>query len=322
MREMTIAEALIGPTPIQRLGSFCDGNEIYIKRDDLLGFSFGGNKARIAWCFFEDAESKGADCIIAYGSVRSNLVRVVSNAAASKGWPCYVVTSVEEGQLEGESNNSLLSALFGAVIRKCSKNNVAETVRSVMSEAREMGFTPYYVYGNEYGSGNESVPVRAYARAYREIADWEAREGIRFDYCFVSSGTGMTQAGLVCGGILAESHVKVVGISVARDKARGESEVKKYIRAYLGDSFDFPEVEFSDEYLCGGYGQYDDGIVSTVRKLLLQEGIYSDLTYVGKGFAGMRKYLSERDIRKKNVLFIHTGGTPLFFDDLEILKQR
>lgn len=319
---MTIAEAPICPTPIQRLESFCGDNEIYIKRDDLLGFSFGGNKARIAKCFFEDAENKGADCIIAYGSVRSNLVRVVSNVAASKGWPCYVVASVEEGQPEAESYNSLLSSLFGATVRRCSKSNVADTVLSVMSEAREKGLTPYYVYGNEYGNGNESVPVRAYAQAYREISDWEAREGIRFDYCFVSSGTGMTQAGLMCGGILARSQTKVVGISVARNKERGESEVRKYIRAYLGirDELCEEEVEFSDEYLCGGYGKYDEALVSTAKALLVNEGIPSDLTYVGKGFSGMLKYLSERGVRNKKVLFIHTGGTPLFFDDMKVLK--
>ena len=30
----------------------------------------------------------------------------------------------------------------------------------------------------------------------------------------------------------------------------------------------------------------------------------------------MKKYIAENNIKNKNILFIHTGGTPLFFDDL------
>ena len=40
-------------TEIQRLKTEAgDRNEIYIKRDDLLPFSMGGNKVRIAEAFF------------------------------------------------------------------------------------------------------------------------------------------------------------------------------------------------------------------------------------------------------------------------------
>jgi D-cysteine desulfhydrase len=31
----------------------------------------------------------------------------------------------------------------------------------------------------------------------------------------------------------------------------------------------------------------------------------------------MKEYIKKNDIKGKNILFIHTGGTPLFFDDLE-----
>lgn len=35
------------------------GNEFYIKRDDLLPFSIGGNKVRIAEAFYQDMKAKG-----------------------------------------------------------------------------------------------------------------------------------------------------------------------------------------------------------------------------------------------------------------------
>jgi D-cysteine desulfhydrase len=50
---------------------------------------------------------------------------------------------------------------------------------------------------------------------------------------------------------------------------------------------------------------------------MIQHGIPLDSTYTGKAFWGMMQYIKKEQIKEKNILFIHTGGTPLFFDDLE-----
>lgn len=69
---------LVTPTPIQYLGTGPGGQQIYIKRDDLLGFSFGGNKCRIAEVLLQDMKGKkGCDFFVSYGSRKSNLNRVV-----------------------------------------------------------------------------------------------------------------------------------------------------------------------------------------------------------------------------------------------------
>ena len=47
-------------------------NRLYIKREDLLPFSFGGNKARKAALFLQDIKKKNADYIVTYGSGSSN----------------------------------------------------------------------------------------------------------------------------------------------------------------------------------------------------------------------------------------------------------
>ena len=58
-------------------------NSIYVKRDDLLPFSFGGNKVRIALEFINDMKKQGKDCIVGYGNARSNLSRALANLAIS-----------------------------------------------------------------------------------------------------------------------------------------------------------------------------------------------------------------------------------------------
>ena len=41
-----------------------------------------------------------------------------------------------------------------------------------------------------------------------------------------------------------------------------------------------------------------------------------DGTYTGKAFYGMKQYIGEHGLQGKNILFLHTGGTPLFFDGM------
>lgn len=63
-------------TPIQKLiWDGDDGNEVYMKRDDLLPFSIGGNKVRISEAFYEDMRAKGCDSMIIYGSRHSKIGR-------------------------------------------------------------------------------------------------------------------------------------------------------------------------------------------------------------------------------------------------------
>ena len=74
------------------------------------------------------------------------------------------------------------------------------------------------------------------------------------------------------------------------------------------------EIIFSDSYRIGGYGEYDGTVTDMIERVLDREGIPMDTTYVGKAFAGMVRYLADNGIRGRRVLFIHTGGAPLFFD--------
>ncbi len=56
-----------------------------------------------------------------------------------------------------------------------------------------------------------------------------------------------------------------------------------------------------------------------IKEVLLYYGLPLDSTYTGKAFYGMKEYLTKNNIKDKKILFIHTGGTPLFFNDLEEL---
>lgn len=47
--------------------------------------------------------------------------------------------------------------------------------------------------------------------------------------------------------------------------------------------------------------------------MLSNNSIILDPIYTGKAFYGMCEYIKKENIKGKNILFIHTGGMPLFF---------
>ena len=300
-------------TPTHRLEWPDCRNNIYIKREDLLPFSFGGNKVRIALEFFRDMKQKSKDCIIGYGSSRSNLVRAVANMASVYGTRCIIISPYDGSEIM--TANTKIAGMCSAEFVRCEKTNVADTVQSVLTRCEESGLKPYYINGDKYGRGNEAVPVRAYYGVYQEILSQEQELGTEFQYIFLPVGTGMTIAGLVAGKNDFHGNADIIGISIARPQQQAVSAVQRYVSAFLGKASD--GITVCDEYICGGYGLYDAEITNTVRNMLRLNGVALDTTYTGKAFYGMCRYLEQHNISGKNILFIHTGGTPLFFDGLK-----
>ncbi len=302
-------------TPVQKISWRDCGCNIYIKRDDLIGFSFGGNKVRIAAEYIKDMKSKGCDCMIAYGSTRSNMCRVAANMCSSENIPCYVVTALSEGEQIKDTFNSLMVDSFGARIRYCKKDNVAATIEALISELKEAGYNPYYIFGDIYGKGNEATAAHAYEEAYKEILDFEKQQGISFDRIFHASGTGMTQGGLIRGQRKYGGAAKITGISISREKETGT----KAVAGYAAEGIE--KIDFNDEYRLGGYALYDSEIENVIQDMMRYNGIPMDTTYTGKAFCGMLKWLKKYGKAGENVLFIHTGGTPLFFDEIDVLGK-
>ena len=309
-------------TPVHELEYFSAENRIYIKREDALPFSFGGNKVRFAQAFMEDMERKGCGAMIIYGGYHSNLCRILSAACASKGIPCSMISNIDDADPDEDSFNRRLIMNSGVREYRCRKTEIADTVGRAMEDLEKEGYRPYYIYGNIYGEGNATVPMRTYADLYREIVSQEKELGVAFDYIFLASSTNTSQSGLIAGHLEEGDETKIVGISVTRNSARAIDVIRKNLKEYqekTGVCYRLcsdPEILVEDGYLAGGYGKYGDAILDTIWEVYKNTGIGLDPTYSGKAFWGMREYLREHGIKDKNILFIHTGGTPLFFDAL------
>ena len=315
MKQIKLFEGELHNTPIVALSGAYGENAFFMKRDDMIPFSFGGNKARKAAEFYKEIKGNDIDVVMTYGSNSSNHCRIIANMAAAMGLSCHIISPEENREL---LYNTRLVEDFGAVIETCPVSKVAETIENRKKAYLSEGKKPYFITGGGHGNpGTES-----YVKAYREIEEYEKENDVYFDYIFHASGTGATQAGLICGKLLAgDKNRNIVGISIAREETRGREVVKDSIREYLGDAFETLYTEdaliFTDAYRLGGYGNYTKEVSDIIDELMQNDGIPTDTTYVGKAFYGMCRYLEEHNITDKNILFIHTGGTPLFFDYLD-----
>lgn len=301
-------------TIIQELDDY-NKNRFFIKRDDLIPFSFGGNKARKVQLFFREIDKGNYDCVVTYGSGSSNHCRVVANECCRRGMNCYIISPEEASET---TFNSQMMELFGAEITTVPVNRVHDTIEEKLEELRQCGKNPFFIEGGGHGN----IGTEAYVQCYREIKEYEEKQGIHFDYIFFASGTGTTHAGLVCGQLLHHDDRNIVGISIARKNPRGREVVLDSVRTYLNNRVSEEQIQdatvFVDNYT-EGYGKENPQIIETIFSVLKKYGIPLDATYTGKAFLGMQEYIKENDVKGKNILFIHTGGTPLFFD---VLKEH
>lgn len=103
------------PTPIEHMPilSRALGGDVnlWVKRDDMLGLTGGGNKTRKLEFVMADAIEQGADTIITCGAVQSNHCRLTLSACIKEGLRCCLV--VEERVIgsyntEATGNNYLV----------------------------------------------------------------------------------------------------------------------------------------------------------------------------------------------------------------------
>ena len=304
------------------------GNQLYLLRDDLLPFSFGGNKVRIAQEFVQNMYERGCDSLIMYGDRRSNLCRVLANLCHVRRIPCLMIATTEE-QAASPSFNEALVNLFDVEVIECAKDGIAAAVDKAMQRFEVRGLKPYYIYGNRFGTGNEGVAARAYAGVYQQICAWEQTHGIQFDLIACPYGTGSTQGGLVAGSLKAHDQRKIVGISISsRPPERAHALLENAVREWFShEGQPLPSdyrnhIHLECGYTLGGYGRSDERVRDLIDEVLQEASVPLDPTYTGKALRGLLDYLTAQDIHDKRILFVHTGGLPLFFDYMRERSNR
>ncbi len=311
-----------GRTPIEKLSRLSEelgGPTIYIKRDDLLGLSAGGNKTRKLEFLVADALDKGADTLVTCGAVQSNHCRLTLAAAVKEGLKCRLVL---EERVEGSydvdaSGNNFLFRLLGVEeVRVVPGGSNMDTEMAVVADGlKSEGRKPYVIPGG----GSNPIGATGYVACALEILSQTFESEIAIDRVVTASGSSGTHAGLVTGFESANASIPVVGINVSRPKDAQEEKVYDLVRQTserLGVRSEIPrdKVLCFGDYVGPGYSLPTPEMGEAIRMLARLEGVLLDPVYTGKTMAGLIDLARNGFFKKdENVLFIHTGGSPALY---------
>ncbi len=303
------------PTPVEELtrlrAALGGGPRLLVKRDDAIGFAFGGNKVRKIRFVAADALAHGADTLITSGGLQSNHARVTASAAAKLGLHCILV--VNGPPPDRPSANALLDRLLGAEMRYVSsREDRAPAMEAAAAALRRVGRRPYVI---PIGA---STPLGAAAFVH---AVTELLEQIETpDVIVHSTSSGGTQAGLIAGCALTGIRTRVLGISADETAA----DLERSIRTILGGlgpllgfepgRFDGVAVEIDDTFVGEGYGISTVESRAAIDLCARTEALFLDPTYTAKAMAGLMAHFRRGSFDKDTrVLFWHTGGQVALF---------
>ncbi len=309
------------PTPIEpltRLSAALGDAQLYIKRDDLTGLAFGGNKTRMLEFSMADALEKGADTVVTGMAVQSNYCRQAAAACAKLGLELHLVLrpvrEIDKTQVQG---NTLLQQLFGAHIEVLESDDRALQQAAVTARAAELRAAGKQVYVPRQAD-TVDLDVIAYAEVALEIVRQCQAMGIAPNLLY-SAAADTTQAGLVLGFRYLQSPIHVRGISpleggMERTEEMAVTAMQAAQRLDLGLEFQPADFDNDVSHVGQRYGIPTAEGLAAIHTMAREEGILLDPVYTGKAMAAL---IADSRTGKlptsEPVLFLHTGGAPALF---------
>jgi 1-aminocyclopropane-1-carboxylate deaminase/D-cysteine desulfhydrase-like pyridoxal-dependent ACC family enzyme len=310
---------------MRRLSDRLGGPDIWVKRDDLTGLVFGGNKVRQMEFFVGDALAQGADVFIAGGNyAQSNHARIASAAARVAGLEPVIV--VRPGGTAGCSGgNALLVRLLCDDVRVSTelsdvpRDRLAEVAArhrvfdQIVEEYRARGRKPYCLYGSSIPLG-----VMGYVAATIELQRQFDEAGIAPDWIVVTS-LGSTQAGIELGARILGLPWRVCGMAYMPMDGRGNRPVAQLVNEaakLLGVdvSVAVGDVVNRDEWSGPEYAMASAESREAMRLAATTEALILDPHYSAKGMAGLFAAIRAGEFGAgQTIVFIHTGGQTSLF---------
>jgi 1-aminocyclopropane-1-carboxylate deaminase/D-cysteine desulfhydrase-like pyridoxal-dependent ACC family enzyme len=317
------------PTPFEPLRNFSrklGGPTIWMKRDDCTGLVFGGNKTRHNEFLLGAALAEGADYFVWGAGVQSNNCRQTVAACVKAGIPIHLVLSRAhlDGPVETQGN-LLLDHLMGASIEFVDVPVGPELDAIIADRAeqlRQQGHQPFFWNRNPV----VQIAALSYVECAVEIAEQCQHEEIEPAAIYVSS-CGSTGSGLALGAAALGMKAPVQNIApltwpwdTATDMAEVACDAAE--RLQLSHRLSVADLNVSEDYIAPGYGTPGPDCLEAVQLVARTEAILLDPIYSGKAMAGLIDHIRRGDFSADdNIVFVHTGGTPVLFAMNEMLAE-
>jgi len=313
-------------TPLTRLSKHLGGPQIYIKRDDLTGLAFSGNKTRKLEYLMADAINQQASVILTLGYEQSNHALQTAAAASKLNLPCELIfkTPIEHpSSTFKQSGNILLQTLFGASITSTDQDPMI-AMQQRAEALSQQGEKPYIIPKG----GSNAIGALGYVECALEMIQQAKAYSFTIDHVVHATGSGGTQAGLVTGIKASSYPATVTGMGI-----RLTQETLEQLNYQLAcdtaallhqpDLVQLSDIHVNQDYMGEGYCLPTDAMHEAIKLLSQYEGIITDPIYTGKALAGLIDLIQKKSFsRNENVVFVHTGGTAALFAYPEVFCKR
>lgn len=309
------------PTPVEKLNGLCtrlNRDFLYVKRDDLSGETYGGNKVRKLEFLLYQAQHLNASTLITSGGAGSN--HCLATAIYGKKLHFKVVLMLFEQPNSNAVRENLLADYYSDAQMHLDpdytshRKSMQEVIKQI--SARE-GRPPYVIPPG----GTSLIGTIGYVNAAFELKE-QIRQGLLQEpsEIFIPFGTMGTAAGLLLGCKVAgiKSHinaVRVVPTSVA-DKEKFLALFSEVNRALHDADRSFPvcstperDITIIDEYFGPGYGIFTRKSNEAVHTAWESDQMRLDGTYTGKTFAAFLQKASELGSKRHTLLFWDTKNS-------------
>jgi len=321
------------PTPVQkleRLGAELGISQLYIKRDDLSGKVYGGNKPRKLEFILGNVLRSKAREVIAFGGVGSNHALATAIYAQKVGLKSISML-MPQPNAHYVRRNLLMSYHYGADLHLCgaglgSARNMPlvylATAFQLLRCRLKKGYFPQLI---PIG-GSSPLGVIGFVNAAFELSKQITNgEMPKPEYIYVACGTMGTAAGLILGLKAAKLNSRVVSVRVTSEKLVNTRGMIKLINKTnsLLHSLDasFPRFEFSaadieirHDYFGKRYALFTKEGMEAVSLMREREGIKLDGTYTGKTLAALTDDAKSGSLRGRTILFWNTLNSRDFSD--------
>jgi 1-aminocyclopropane-1-carboxylate deaminase/D-cysteine desulfhydrase-like pyridoxal-dependent ACC family enzyme len=329
------------PTPVQkleRLGAELGISQLYIKRDDLSGKAYGGNKPRKLEFLLGNALHSKVKEVITFGGAGSNHALATAIYAQQVGLKSISML-MPQPNAQYVRQNLLMSHYCGAELHLCgaeleSVRNMplvyAATIYQLLRHELKSGHFPQFIPPG--GSSPLGVIgfVNAALELRKQITDGEMPEP---EYIYVACGTMGTASGLTIGLKAANLNSRVVSVQVTSEKFVNAREMIKLVNKTNSllhsldasfPRFEFPEkdVDIRHDYFGERYALFTKEGMEAVSLMRGSEGIKLDGTYTGKTLAALIDDAKSRRVQGKAVLFWNTLNSRDISDVISSIDYR
>lgn len=297
--------------PAPRLGAVLGVDDLWVKRDDLSGFAWGGNKVRAVETLLADIERSGAHHVIVSGGPTSNFAATMAAAAASRG---LVVHQVSYGT-EPSVAPPALAASRQAGARVLFTGSSDRSDMEVRANELAVELAEDVVRGSGSGHGGVYVIPRGGATAIGALGFFRAVDEVRTQLAaldlaprriVIPVGSGGSIAGLVAGSPRHGGTWHLDGVSVSRDPVEMRAEIRATAAACLARAGQVgPLASFTlHDGRAPGFGLVDPAAADLIQAVRVRTGLLVDDTYNAKALA----WLAAAPPVDGPTLYWHTGG--------------